>query len=1034
MLKRFLLCVFVSFHFVDGYTQNGNILFDHLDHVQTLKYLSVTCIAQDNQGYMWFGSADGLLRYDGYQVKLYKHDSNDSTSLSDNNIRDLAADDEGNLWIATQGGGLNRLILEEERFVHYVNDPKDKNSISGNAVWSLMIDTNSNIWAGTWSNGLVKFDPKTEIFQRHKANTKDPVLAIYEDPQGIIWYGSKGLNKYNPKTKQSQNFNSNSNQENTISSNSIRSIIGDNRGGLWIATENGGLNYLNKNSGEFSHYLHSKKSKNTLASNAVYDLVLNKEDLWIATQAGLNKLNITTKEFHTYVYDPADRYSLSNNQTRVIFNDNQGSIWVGNEGSSINKVLNRKEFITYNYRADKDNGLSNNLIRALYEDDKGIIWVGTQGGGLNKIDRKRNSIQIYNTDVNSAIRLSSNDLSAIYKDKDGIYWFGFWGGGIDKYDPKTKRTKKYVHTGENSVSDNRIQVFHEDRFGVFWVGTENGLSTFNKKSENWERFGKGSARLNGNTIQGKAFIEGNDGTLWVGTWNGLNKISPKRSKVNHYTSNPDDPTSINNDHVISLYLDKRAKKVYVGTFGGGLNVLDIETGKFDSYTESEGLSNNTIFGILEDDNNNLWLSTNKGLSRFNKSTKQFRNYDASEGLQSNEFYWGSAHKNMDGSLMFGGVGGMNLFYPNQIKDNTMIPPVVLSDFQIFNKPVSIGVDSVLEKSIGYTKGISLRHQQSVLSFSFSALNFQSPEKNQYAYMLEGFEDNWNYVGNKHLATYTNLDPGDYVLRIKGSNNDNVWNEEGKVLNITVLPPWWNSWWFRSFAFILIVGFSLWISNMRRVQRKEAKRILEEKVTEATNEVIAQNATLQMEQDNLQAAIQDTNFVIKEAVESGNFKARINLDDKSGEWYALGDSINQMFESVLTPFNFLNNVMGKLAEGDLTARYTEKAQGDILTLANNLNAAISNLSELLKDINTQTQHIGGASQEMMLTGEEMSISTSEISVAISEMSSGAGNQQAQVDESSSLLEGVLSFSEEMGNQAKTINEVANMGVNKGENGK
>jgi len=834
MRKIFLFLLITVFFAFKAVCQNNTLKFDHLDNIAALTNRSVTAIAQDEKGFIWFGTQDGLLRYDGYSVKIYKHDPANENTLSDNNIRDLLADQNGHLWIATQGGGLNKFIVDEERFVHYKSDEQKENTISGNAVWTLLIDVSDNLWTGSWSNGLDKFDVENNQFTQISSNAADPVLAIYEDYQGGIWFSSEGVTYYNPETGKSQVYRSNPNDSSTLSSNNVRAIRGDSTGIIWIATDNAGLNRLDIASGQIQRF---SKANSGLNSNSIYDIHFDSHNrMWLATNNGINIWDLDNNTFSYLQNDATDPLSLSNNSPRVIFQDQAGTLWIGNEGGKINKAIDKKAFETYN----TENGLTHNLMRCLFEDDDGKIWIGTQGGGLNILDRETGNVAVMAQDSSAGIYVPSSEISAIYKDENGIYWIGTWGNGVYALDyvKNTVRQFKGDASSRNALPDDRIQIFHKDRFGTFWVGTENGLATFDQDSI-WTDF----EGLNASNIQGQAFVEQPDGTLWIGTWNGLNKINPERTKIESWPNDDqEEDNKLNNDHVISLFIGKN-DILWIGTFGGGLNKFDLTTGKFSAYTEKDGLPNGTIYGIRGDKEGNLWMSTNNGLSRFNPKTEKFRNYDKTEGLQGNEFYWGAAGALRNGSLMFGGVNGLNIFDPEDIKDNTKVPPVVITDFQIYNRPVGIGEDSVLEKSITYSKSLDLSYKDAVLTFSFAALNFNHAEKNQYAYMLEGFEDTWNYVGNKHTATYTNLDPGDYTLKIKGSNNDNVWNEEGTTLDIYISPPFWRTWWFYILVALAAFGVIRTFIKIRERSLEHDKRILESRIQEARDEVEKQKQAI-----------------------------------------------------------------------------------------------------------------------------------------------------------------------------------------------
>jgi len=834
MIKH--LAVIIIFLPFVAFSQVSEYKFGHLEDVKELENTSVTAIEQDDKGFLWFGTSNGLMRYNGFTVKVYKNELENDNSLSDNNVKDLKTDKKGNLWIATQGGGLNQLILEEDRFIRYQHSEKNKNSISGNAIWSLMVDLASNVWAGSWSNGLNKYNPENNQFNRIASNSTEPVLAIHEDVSGGIWFASDGLSYYDQQTGNINTYSSNPNDSTTLSSNNIRAIEGDENGNLWIATDNNGLNRFDPKTGRFERIL---KSPGRLNSNSIYDIFFEGNLMWLATTNGINIWDLSTDTFHYFQYDPADLQSLSNNNPRTIYKDNANSIWIGNEGGRINKTIQKKDFQTI----DVTTGLSNNLIRSLYRDSEGRIWIGTQGGGLNLYKQQSDEIIQVPQDSSKSIYVGSSEISAIYEADNGKYWVGTWGSGIFILDFISQQVDHLTHdnNGKNSVPDDRIQLFHKDKFGVFWVGTENGLSKYDEIENKWTLF----TGLNAATVQGQAFVEQKDGTIWAGTWNGLNKISADREYIESWPKADEKKrgTKLSNVHVISLYLDDENSVLWIGTFGGGLNRLDLNTMEFTAFTEKDGLSNGVIYGIKADENGNLWMSTNNGLSKFSPDKKSFRNYDKSEGLQSNEFYWGAAYANEDGTLMFGGINGLNIFDPKDIEDNKVVPPVVISSFEIYNKPVGVGEDSLLQKSITYTNDIDLTYKDAVLTFEFAALNYNYPEKNQYAYMLEGFDDSWNYVGNKHNATYTNLDPGDYVFRVKGSNNDNVWNEAGASLSIYISPPFWRTWWFYLLLGLGAVGMVRAFIKYREKSLEEDKRLLESKIQEAKDEVETQKQAI-----------------------------------------------------------------------------------------------------------------------------------------------------------------------------------------------
>jgi ligand-binding sensor domain-containing protein/putative methionine-R-sulfoxide reductase with GAF domain len=843
---RQLLFISILFVSVKTFSQSLEYKFDRLQNIKGLSQRSITSIAQDPSGFIWMGSQDGLLRFDGYEIKIFKSNLRNQNSLADNNVRAIAADAFGNVWVATQGGGLDKYDTRLEKFVHHRNNPKDENSISGNAVWSVLIDKKNNVWAGTWSDGLNVLDSATKKFKRVSA-TNDPIMAIAQSTDGKIWFGGNGLNFYDPSKGESKNFTLQS-EKGERKNAGIRALLVSTSGKIWAGTDEDGIYVLDPETETFNHI--SGKSPDV---SQVYALFENSNGQVLAgTNAGLSIITGETIS-EIFSYDASNIFSISNNSVRALARDNQEGIWIGCEGGGMNKLLERKKFQLFRHEAGNPNSLSFNLIRSIYDDREGNIWVGTQGGGLNLFDHEEKKFKVAENGGKS-FKLSSNQISSLYQDKQGTFWVGTWGFGLNKVDLATNQVKVYKHEGKNSLPDDRIQITYEDKQGNFWVGTESGLASFDRVSETWKQYAHSENDPNsiiGNNIQGQAFVETEDGSLWIGTWFGLNRLNKERTKFEHFVSDTTNSNSLSSDHVISLHADKNGN-LWMGTFGGGLNQLEIQSGKIIHYTEEEGLANNTIFGIKEDLEGNLWMSTSNGLSRFNPKTKTFINYDASEGLQSNEFYWGAAHVTRNGEMLFGGINGLNFFNPSEIKDNKNIPPVLITDFQIFNKSVPVIAGSLLEQTIQNTQVIHLSYDQAVISFQFAALNYNYPEKNQYAYQLENFDKDWNYVGNKRTATYTNLDPGEYIFKVKGSNNDNIWNEKGVSVKIIISPPFWRTWWFYLLALSVIIGAFYTFVKFRVRQVKHDKELmrqsLEKSLAEAKHELEKQKQSILDEQE------------------------------------------------------------------------------------------------------------------------------------------------------------------------------------------
>jgi len=820
------------FLFIINLTISPNLYalkFEHLSVADGLSQSVVLCILQDSKGFMWFGTEDGLNKYDAYKFTVYKHEPDNPNSLTNNYVWSIFEDHTGILWIAT-GHGLDKFDPAHETFVHYRHDENDPNSLSHNDVRAVYEDHTGTLWVGTLGGGLNQFVRKTEKFVHYQHDENNPHSlshneiywsgSLYEDSSGTLWIGTYGggLNKFDRETKSFVRYQHDANDPNSLSNNTIFAIYEDSTGSLWIGTDDG-LNQFDRET--FVHYLDDH------IVNAIYE----KGVLWIGTDSkGLYQFNSEKKTFVHYQHDNNDPHSLSNDYINIIYQDNTHVLWIGTWGGGLNKVSETQKFRLYQHH--EPHSLSNNAVWAIYEDSHGILWIGTEGGGLNKFDRKTEKFVHYQHEENNPNSLISDDVYGITEDQTGALWIGTWEG-LSKFDPQTEKFMHYQHdeNNPNSLSHNNINSLYKDKTDILWIGTwGSGLDKFDPKTDNFTNYRHDE--INPNSLsndQVNDIYEDSAGVLWIGTLNGLDKFD--RETFVHYQHDEKNPNSLSGNHIYAIYEDSRGI-LWIGTAGSGLNKFDRATGTFTHYYAKDGgIPNDTINKILEDDQGNLWLSTNKGLSKFDPQTNTFRNYYVEDGLQSNEFFIGSACKTRRGELLFGGGNGFNLFHPEQLKDNPHIPPLVITDFQIFNQPVKG------EQHISFTKALTLSYQDSVFSFEFAALNYTIPQKNQYAYKMEGFDNDWIYVDSRRrFATYTNLDAGDYVFKVKGSNNDGVWNEAGTSLKITITPPWWETTWFRAAMFLLIAG--LIAGGFRwRVSAVEAqKRELEIQVAQRTKEL------------------------------------------------------------------------------------------------------------------------------------------------------------------------------------------------------
>ncbi|MCF8242000.1 MAG: hypothetical protein K9J16_11485 [Melioribacteraceae bacterium] len=846
--KHFLIIIIFTFLILPVFTsisaQSNEITFEHLTPEMGLSQANVHCILQDNKGFLWFGTEDGLNRFDGYRFVIFRHNEKDTTSISDNFIWTLFEDSNNDLWIGTSSGGLNKFDREKEIFIRYQFDPENPASLSHNDVRAIYEDSKNNLWIGTDNGGLNKFNFTTKKFIRYQRKEIDPtsinhnsIRAIVEDAEGFLWIGTNGggLNRMNVKTGEFKHYLSIAKDKSSLSSNFVWSLYRDNKNNIWVGTDTGGLNKLNSSTEDFTHYLHQADNQNSLVSanvTSIYQDALGL--LWIGTEGGLSIFDIQKNKFTNVLNDPTRPSSLSKNFIRNILQDRSGIVWIGTVGGGINKYNRaKKEFIHYQHDPSNSNSLSNNMIRALFEDKNGYLWIGTLGGGLNRYDKIKGQYIHFKKAANSP-GISDNRITSIYEDSKGFLWVGTWGGGLNRLrnysGDKTSVTFDYYFFDENnpaSLPSNAVQAIYEDSHDNLWVGTESGLALLNRSQNEFVAFTHSVGdenSLSDNRIQSKSIYEDRAGNLWIGTWKGLNRIESlkkfipsDKSKIKFISyQRDDDPNSLSDNRIISIYEDPSSSKenviLWIGTVGGGLNKMSISNSglpaeqiEFKHYTEKDGLPNNAIYGILGDNRGNLWLSTNNGLSKFDLNNETFRNYNEGDGLQSNQFYWGASYGGESGQMFFGGINGITAFYPAELKDNQHVPEVYITDLQLFNKSLPISDESPLKKSILETDEINLSYDDYVITFEFVALDYTVPKKNEYAYMLEGYDMDWIPAGNRRYVTYSGVGAGEYVFKVRGSNNDGVWNREGTEIKLNILPPYWMMWWFILLVFLTIAG-------------------------------------------------------------------------------------------------------------------------------------------------------------------------------------------------------------------------------------
>jgi len=835
-----------------GSSQNKHLKFEHLQTDAGLSQSNVISILQDSRGFMWFGTRDGLNKYDGYKFTVYKNDPKNKNSISNNYVPGIIESSNGDLWIATWGGGLNRFDREKGIFNSYKHDANNKNSISGNFITAIKEDKNGNLWIGTEAAGLDMYDKRKGIFVHYKFNgnntqsiSDDFIRTIYEDQEKNLWIGTMhgGLNLFNANNKTFTRFQHDDKIASSLSFNDVYTIFEDSKHQMWVGTNGGGVDLFDRKS-KFQHYKNDPHNPNSLCRNEAH--VINEDDdnnIWIGTEnGGLSILNPTTGIFSTYVYDEIDNTSLSNNSIYSICKDNKGSMWLGTFSGGVSFINRDNQFVHFKHTSSK-NSLSDNKILCIYEDSKKNVWIGTDGGGINLFDPVTGNFTHYIHNPARQNSICGNYVLNICEDSQHNLWIGTWADGITVYN-KDKNTYKHFKNDPadpNSLSSNNAWNVYEDKDGNMWVGTYGGgLNKYNPNNNSFSRYKydeKNTAGISSDRIY--SIYDDSNGHLWIGTdGGGLNVLDKKSSTFRHYLHDDNNKNSLASSSVGHMYQDEKGI-LWIAT-ASGLSALDLKTNIIKNYTTEDGLPSNNVFGILGDDNGNLWISTNRGISSFNTKTSTFKNYGVVDGLQGNEFKEQAFCKSRSGAFYFGGNNGFNVFHPNKIAVTSFDPPLVLTGFRMLNKEVPVASDSVkspLKKDITETKSITLPYSSSVIDFEFASLNYTNDGKKRYAYMLEGFDKNWNESSDKRSASYTNLDPGTYTFKVKGLNNAGQWSSKILSIQLIITPPFWLTWWFKLLVAISIVGGCVGFYKIRMRTIKAQKRALEMQVEERTKQLV-----------------------------------------------------------------------------------------------------------------------------------------------------------------------------------------------------
>ena len=843
--------------------------FERISMSDGLSQSTLNVVYQDSTGFLWLGTENGLNRYDGYQFHHYKARAGEPTALASDFIWDIAEDERGDIWLATKGGGLARWNHSTDEFSSLRHNAEDDSSLASDLIRAVLSTSDGWIWAGTRDNGLERIDPNTlEITHfRHDPNNprsigSDGITTLIRDARGTVWVGTqKGLSRFDPISGTFYTYLSDADDPTTLSDDKITALYEDRQGTLWVGTKNGGLNIYDRTTDRFTRYMHDPADDTSLNNNWVRALLQDDAGrMWIGTPRGLNLFDVIQRRFVHYANDRSDPGTLSDSHISSLFQDKSGVLWVGTRSSGLNKWNPR----SWGFGHFSPGLLSNGNVTSFAEDRDKILWVGTFGGGVNRIDRATSTVTQLRHDPNDPNSPSDDNIMSLLLDSRNHLWMGTMRTGLNRYDLETGEMRYFKHEADDptTISEIGIMALFEDRRGNVWVGT----------------FGGGVNRIDGETFEvtryphsgsdssamlasrATAFAEDARGRIWVGTdGGGLNVLDPETSRFHHFRNDLSDPSSLSADSIYALHVDIKGR-IWVGTQGGGLDQVIGSDGlldnvRFRNLNNAENpVTNDVIYGIESDTQGHLWLSSNYGLTQYIPNRGVVRTFHRSHGLQDEEFNFGAHYRNASGELFFGGANGFNAFFPSDLKINELPPTVIITEVALLNQPIDTPMPH------WQANDLSLSYRDDVISFEFSALDFTAPRENRYAYMLEGFDPDWIEAGSLHHVTYTNLDGGNYVFRVRAANSDGVWQEDGASVAFHAAPPPWKSWWaYLGYAALALLALSLvWRMQQKRLQREaEYRRRLEQNVQLRTRELAQRNDELRnLNQRFLTASLTD----------------------------------------------------------------------------------------------------------------------------------------------------------------------------------
>lgn len=932
-----------------SFGQNSDLVFEKLSIRDGLSHSNVYTIIQDDIGYMWFGTQDGLNRYDGKTIAVFRYDISNENSISTGNFGKIFQDSKGIYWFGTFGGGLDRYNPKTNEITNFSSDPQNPKSISNNQILFIFEDSQGTIWVGTPDGGLNRFNPEDETFTRYTHNPSDQstissnrAKCMFESSDGTIWVGTgKGLNKFNKDDGTFKRFITNPQDENSIVGNFVQNMLPNPDGTIWVLVRDGGLNKFDPKTEKFKRYKHNPFDPTSISDNQTDCIIRDSyNQIWIGTyDGGLNKLDPETEKFTHYKHNPNDPESISSNRIEYLYEDQSQILWIGTRGGGINKVdLKPRKFNNLTHNPSDSNSLPQHAIMAITSDNDGNLWIGSDGGGLSIYNPKTKIFKHFTNQSNNPNSLSNNRVWSLLFDKNGVLWVGTYQGGLNRLDIRDEAVKftRYQHDQANplSISNNQVNSIMQDSEGAIWVATANGLNKLVSDDKsgkiNFKRYYHSKAdtlSFADNYIN--SIVQDSNGRMWIGSYQkGLLEFDPVKEEFKvHFDERADGVQTQKSLRLLTIFEDSR-KQLWIGTESSGLLKFDVESDSLIPHPINNVLIQSMVLNIIEDDINNLWISSTRGLSRYSLNDGSFNTYSILDGMEGMGFNRNAAHKTSDGMVYFGSNSGITYLLPSYVKNNPHIPNLTITDFKVLNQSIWEKVLSPYVSMLNQTGEIMLYHKDYFFSIHFASLDFTNPTKNLYRYKLEGFNTDWIDIGNNNSATFTNLNPGTYVFKVMGSNNDLVWNQTPTELTIRIIPPIWRRTWFYFLEGVLFALLVIAFIRFRTYRLRQDKKELEARVAERTLEIREQKEELEVTLEKLKST--QTQLIQSEKMAS------------------LGVLTSGISHEINNPLNFIQG--GINAIEDYVSENASEHMGEIAPLLDIVNEGIDRTTKIVRSLN------------------------------------------------------------------------------------